>query len=96
MDKEQLKALWAILGGSTNQDVSDAVFETAARYLEMQGWDIMVDPQMDPGDLVYQEWNPWALAIVSVLDALVKGRLIPAFADLNYVTSKPLLPPNTY
>lgn len=78
-DKEQLRALWAILGGSANQDVQDSVFATAAEFLEFQGWDIMVDTKMDPGDLAYQEWNPQACAVISVLDAIAKGRLaLPA------------------
>jgi hypothetical protein len=95
MDTEELKALWAILGGSANQDVSDSVFATAAEFLEMQGWDIIVDATLEPADLYYQEWNTQACAVISVLDAIAKGRLtLPVSASMAGQITK-ILPEET-
>jgi hypothetical protein len=72
---EDLKNLWALLGGSANQGLPESVFETASEFAQGCGWDILLDSGMGKGDLYYQEWNAQMLAVITVLNEIAQGRL---------------------
>jgi hypothetical protein len=75
MDIEQLKALWARLGGSANQNLPEGVFVAAAAYAEHMDYEIELDPDhdMDNGDLYYQQENTQILTVISLLQYIAAG-----------------------